>query len=84
MRRQEGGRPLIQNVYCHAHARRKFKEAQENFPDEAEFFIDRYRQIYSLENEAEGKPPDDKIEIRKKMLPLFEEMKKQAMAHLAD
>ena len=83
VRRQEGGRPLIQNVYCHAHARRKFKEAQENFPDEAEFFIDRYRQIYSLENEAEGKPPDDKIEIRKKMLPLFEEMKKQAMAHLA-
>ncbi|PIR23695.1 MAG: hypothetical protein COV44_01335 [Deltaproteobacteria bacterium CG11_big_fil_rev_8_21_14_0_20_45_16] len=83
VKRQEQGRPSIQNIYCNAHARRKFKESEDSFPEEAIFFIDGYKQIYHLENEAEGKPPDEVIEIRKKMIPYFEEMKSRAMANLA-
>lgn len=44
--------PAIQNVYCNAHARRKFKEAEKHFPDEAKFFIDHYKEIYRLNSEA--------------------------------
>ncbi len=82
-KRRHQNQPLVQNIYCNAHARRKFKESEESYPVEAEFFIDRYRQIYHLENEAEGKPPDEKTEVRKKMIPLFDEMKKEAMTQMA-
>lgn len=81
VRKQQGKEP-ISHVYCNAHARRRFREAKDNFPEEAEFFIDRYKEIYHLESEAKGRPPDIKLEIRKKMAPLFEEMK--ARAELAE
>ncbi|MBI2520136.1 MAG: IS66 family transposase [Bdellovibrio sp.] len=40
--------PGIENLYCNAHARRKFKEAENNFP-EAGFFIRIYKRIYRLQ-----------------------------------
>lgn len=73
-------KPKILNVYCNAHARRKFKEIQDRFPDEAEFFIDRYRKIYHLENLARGQPPNRVIELREQMVLHYEEMKSKAMA----
>ena len=35
----------IQHVYCNAHVRREFKEAKDNFSDEARFVIDIYIKI---------------------------------------
>ena len=40
--------PKIQSLFCHAHARRKFKEAEKSNED-AEFFVRAYKAIYRLE-----------------------------------
>lgn len=81
--RVDQGRPKIWNVYCNAHARRKFKEAQEIFAEEATYFIDQYREIYRLEGGTRGRPPDEVSEARRQMIPLFEAMKKRAVANVA-
>jgi transposase len=77
-RRQENKKE-IQNVYCNAHARRKFKEAEDNFDNESQFFIDQYKAIYCLESEAKEKPPNEKTQYREKMILHFEDMKAKAM-----
>ena len=41
------GVPILE-LYCNAHARRKFKEAENNF-EESEFFLRLYRKIYKLQ-----------------------------------
>jgi transposase len=41
------GTPILE-LYCNAHARRKFKESSHNF-DESEFFLQCYRKIYKLQ-----------------------------------
>ena len=74
--------PLIKNVYCNAHARRKFKEADDAFPEESRFFIDWYKEIYQLEDYVKNIPPDKpdkKLKLRKEMRPRFEAMKKKAL-----
>lgn len=76
--RREKGLVVIKNVYCNAHSRRKFKEAREKF-QEAQFFIDQYREIYRLESEAKEKPPDQALAIRTQMIPIFETMKIRAL-----
>jgi transposase len=82
-------RSLIQTSYCNAHARRKFKEA-ERFPTERDYFLRQYQRIYHLESEARDpeKPPEclmDRLrESRPQMRPIFEEMKAQALAWLAE
>ena len=68
----------IKNVYCNAHARRKFKEAKEKF-SEAQYFVDRYREIYRLEETAREKPPDEILTIRSEMIPIFESIKAKAL-----
>lgn len=64
----------IQQVYCNAHARRKFKEAREKIKD-AQVFIDLYKKIYFLEGQAKEKPPNEILELRSQMRPLFEKIK---------
>jgi transposase len=80
--RRENNLPLVKNVYCNAHARRKFKEALENFPDGAQFFINLYKKIYHLEDDLKEKPPDEIIKIRAEMIADFESMKVRAMADI--
>jgi hypothetical protein len=80
--RSEHNLPPIKNIYCNAHARRKFKEAHEKFPDEAQYFKDIYRKIYRLEKIAKKRPPDRVLRVRKIMAPLFEAMKQRAMANI--
>jgi transposase len=53
--RRENNRVEIKNIYCNAHARRKFKEAEDSFPREAAFFVWCYRKIYHLEKLEELK-----------------------------
>ena len=66
---------MVKNVYCNAHARRKFKEALENYPSEAQFFIDLYKRIYHLEDELKEKPPDEILKTRAEFTADFEAMK---------
>lgn len=80
--RKERKLPEIRNIYCNAHARRKFWEAGEKFP-EAQYFIDQYKEIYKLESETKEKPPDEVLRIRTEMVPLFEAMKKRALEDIA-
>lgn len=51
--RQEKNLPEIKNIYCNAHARRKFKEASLAFAREAKFFLWCYQKIYRLEKAPE-------------------------------
>lgn len=53
--RRENHRVEIKNIYCNAHARRKFKEAEDSFPRESAFFIACYRKIYRLEKDINHK-----------------------------
>ncbi len=72
--------PPIKNIYCNAHARRRFKEATERFLEESQFFVDQYKEIYRLEATAIDKPPEEVLRIRTEMTPYFERMKAQAIA----
>lgn len=47
--RKENKLPEIKNIYCNAHARRKFVESEASFEKESQFFIWCYRKIYHLE-----------------------------------
>lgn len=78
-RRKSAGHSLIQNVFCNAHSRRRFKEAMDSFPSEAEFFIEKYQKIYQIESELKGKPPDE-IQARRvtETRALFTEMIEKA------
>jgi len=79
LERDRRGLFKIQGIYCNAHARRRFKEARERFPDDAQFFIDQYQEIYRLDGELVDKPPEEILEIRQKMSPHFEAMKLRAI-----
>jgi hypothetical protein len=78
--RASQGRPGIRSVYCNAHARRRFKEAGDAFPEEAEFYLKQYDEIYGLEREVKTKPPDEGLGLRRQMVPLFEAMRARAIA----
>jgi len=60
--RRENKLPLIMNLYCNAHARRKFKESELSFPKESKFFIWCYRKIYRLE-ELKDDPGRRKLQV---------------------
>ena len=79
--RHQKNLPGIKNVYCNSHARRKFREAREHLP-EAQYFMDQYREIYHLEGQTKGKPPDEVLKLRLEMIPTFEAMKCRAIEDL--
>lgn len=74
--------PSILNVYCNAHARRKFKESEENFTEVSQFFIEQYSKIYRLNKFAKGKSPNRVLRARGFMAPLFDKMRNQAIETL--
>ena len=45
----------MKNIYCNAHARRKFVEAESSFARESKFFLWCYRRVYRLEKLKEFK-----------------------------
>jgi hypothetical protein len=71
--RQAQGRVSIQNANCNAHARRYFIKAQ-NAYSESKYYLDQYHDIYQLESQARGKPPDEVLRIRSQMREKFDEM----------
>ena len=81
--REVDGRDRIRNVYCNAHARRKFKEALDRFPVDAQFFIDQYKEIYRLEAELKERHPDERAALRSDMKIYFENLKTKSMTDIA-
>jgi transposase len=81
--RSTDGLPIIENVYCNAHARRRFKEAKDRFPEDARYFIDQYKLIYKLEAESKDKPHDEVLKLRSQMVPIFNAMKMRSMSEIA-
>jgi transposase len=75
------GQVPIESGYCNGHARRYFFQSRVNYP-EAYFYLDHYHEIYQLNKESKGKPPNEVLDLRKKMKPRFEAMKKKAMEEL--
>lgn len=69
------GKCRIQNCYCNAHARRKFKGAETRYPEEVENFLSLYKKIYRLEKIAQKRPLHSILRVRKYMGRFFEEMK---------
>jgi transposase len=68
--RRKNKLPVIESLYCNAHARRKFKESKENFEAESSYFLESYSRIYHL-NTNKG----DRSEVQK----IFKEMQVYAM-----
>lgn len=81
--RIDQNRKKIQNIYCNAHARRKFKEALDKFPDDAKFYMESYREIYRLEAEGRGLQFDEILALRSQMRNYFDAMKARAMSDVA-
>lgn len=55
--RRENSLVEIKNIYCNAHARRKFKESSQSFEVESDFFLWCYRKIYYLEKRIKTQDP---------------------------
>lgn len=72
---------LIKNANCNAHARRNFFKIRIQYP-EAGFYLDQYHEIYQLNSDAKGKPPDEVLKSREKMRAHFTAMKATAEEEL--
>ena len=71
----------VESAYCNAHARRYFFKTRLQYK-EAEFYLDQYHQIYQLNSDARGKPPNEVLDLRSKMKSHFEAMRARAAAEL--
>jgi transposase len=71
----------IENANCNAHARRYFFKPREKYK-EAEFYLDHYHQIYQLNSDAKGRSEPEVLDLRSKMKPHFEAMRKRALEEL--
>lgn len=77
--RQQQGRPLVEHIYCNAHARRKFCDAKDDYPEEADYFINQYSILYQIESEVRGQGASQVLEARKRMRPCFQNMQEYAL-----
>lgn len=79
--RKQHGLQEVLNVYCNAHARRKFVEAEEKFSVEAIPVLKEYRRIYRLEKLAQNNP-DLREKIRSRMRKYFEKIRDKCLADI--
>jgi transposase len=64
-------------IFCMAHARRKFVEAQNTDPPRANYFLERVQKLYLIERKArkEGLNDQDRLLLRQQQaLPILEEL----------
>lgn len=84
--RTEMGRPLIQNIYCNAHSRRYFKDANHVETNDTQAIVEAYDEIYKIEKECKDLDQSDEIarqeilKIRAQMTSKFEWIKREAEA----
>jgi len=71
--RQAQGQLAIQNANCNAHARRYFIKSLNAYP-ESKFYLDQYHDIYQLDSQVRGKPPDEVLKVRVLMREKFAAM----------
>lgn len=76
--RVQTGKPRIQNAYCNSHARRYFRKSWPKYK-EAEFYLDHFHEIYRLNDESKGQPPDRVLELRREMRLRFGAMRLKAI-----
>jgi len=76
------GKARITPAHCNAHSRRYLYKCWPQYK-EAAFYLDHYHEIYQLESDAKGQSPPRILELRAKMTPCFEAMKKKALVELA-
>lgn len=79
--RQLEGKVPVENAYCNGHARRYFFKPRLRYP-EAEFYLQQYHEIYKLNSESKGKPPDEVLKLRSQMSFYFESMRARALEEL--
>ncbi len=80
--RKAQGKVEIKNVYCNAHAYRKFKDLEdEEFAD----ICDLYKKIYRLEKITQRRPSKGRaLKVRWKMKPLFAEVKRLSLGRVME
>lgn len=69
--------PAIQLVHCMAHARRKFVDAQNTDPPQANYFLERVQKLYKIERQARKEKMDaeQRLHLRQQeALPILEEL----------
>lgn len=76
--RQKCGRGMIANANCNAHARRYFFKPNHVTYPETIFYLDHYHEIYQLNDQAKGRPPDEVLRLRSQMKTHFEAMRARA------
>lgn len=70
---------VIMPAYCNAHARRKFKDRDSaELCQDAEWMVERYKDIYKLNKEAKDQPSEVVQKKRSEMRPIFEAMRQEA------
>jgi transposase len=72
--RTQNGSPLIAQLYCNAHARRKFNDSAENFPTESDYFLESYQRIYQLDSATEYRSS----EVQAEMQSILKKMREKA------
>lgn len=71
--------PGVRRAGCAAHARRKFYEAALEGDRQAIWFVGRFRQLYSIEDEARDQTPEERQALRQAQAPaIWAEMKTRA------
>lgn len=64
-------------IFCMAHARRKFVEAQNTDPPRADYFLERAQKLYLIERKARKEEMDDHARLllrQQQALPILEEL----------
>jgi hypothetical protein len=82
--RKLGNRPLIRHSYCNAHSRRYFRQAGEKHPQESIFYVEKYQEIYRLEEQVNSlSSAEEVLMLRGQMRPHFAAIKARALSELA-
>jgi transposase len=76
--RERQGLGPIQHIYCNAHCRRRFVEAETHYSNEVADFIADYATIYHFEALAKGRPPPEILKFRQQSRVVFERMRTRA------
>lgn len=78
----------IIEVYCNAHAFRYFRDSGETWKDEVAPVLSLYGEIYELERQRKERDDilslEEKLNIRKKMIPMFEKIKRYCEDNIND
>lgn len=70
---------VLKSGYCNAHARRYFFKSIKHDFKVPEFYMDQYHEIYELNKQSKGKPPDEVLKLRDRMRVYFKSMRDRAV-----